>query len=129
MTIQVKPFPAKKALALFAPTAQEILHLVPKGIVLKDGPDQAVVAVPHSPDVVHTLTINGVKDVPTPLSTIYTFPGRFQPFEAQRATADFAARVCRNSLNGPASLRPNFPSTRSPRFRMFRANGRTPRLP
>ena len=91
MTIQVKPFPAKKALALFAPTAQEILHLVPKGIVLKDGPDQAVVAVPHSPDVVHTLTINGVKDVPTPLSTIYTFPGRFQPFEAQRATADFAA--------------------------------------
>ena len=91
MAIQVKPFPAKKALAVFAPTVQEILHLVPKGIVLKDTPGQAVVAVPHSPEVVHTLTINGVKDVPTPLATIYQFPGRFQPFEAQRATADFAA--------------------------------------
>lgn len=89
--IQVKPFPAKKALAVFAPSAKEILHLLPKGIVLKDDPGHAVVAVPHSPEVVHTLTINGVKDVPTPLSTIYTFPGRFQPFEAQRATADFAA--------------------------------------
>lgn len=88
--MRVQAFPAKHALAVFTEQISDVLRLVPDGIVLKDTVGDSVVAVPHHPDVVNLLTQSGVENIPHPMTTFYPFPGRFKPFDAQRATADFA---------------------------------------
>lgn len=91
MTIsQVHPYPKAAALAVVASTAGEVLMHIPEGRVVNQTPGRAVLALPHTPAVVHALESLGAKDVPTPMTTLYDWPGRFAPFDAQRQTADFA---------------------------------------
>jgi len=63
------------------------------------------VAVPHRPDETRVLRQLGFDDIPDPLVTHYQFPkakGRYDPFEAQIATANFLSMhsrcFCLNSM-------------------------------
>lgn len=88
--MKVMAYAPKESLAVFGDSVDELLKVFPQGKVLKDEPGKSVIALPHRPAEVRTLQELGVKNVPTPMSTLYSFPGRFKPFEAQRVTADFA---------------------------------------
>jgi len=51
---------------------------------------QSLCAVPHTINAVR-LFRNAGKDVPTPLTTQYNWPGRFTPYQHQLTTSDFLA--------------------------------------
>lgn len=50
---------------------------------------QEMVAVPHGLDEVRVLRNMGFSEAPSPIRYHYTYPGRFKPFYAQRATSEF----------------------------------------
>ena len=84
-------YPAKAALAIYANSVGEVRELFPKAVVLNEAVGQAILAISHSPENVRKLIAAGVQDVPSPMYTLYSFPGRFKPFDAQRVTAEFAS--------------------------------------
>lgn len=65
-----------------------IRELLPKSKVLPH-PDYNI-AIKHTPESVRVLRNVGF-DVPTPMSTSYTWPGKYKPFAHQRVMAEFLA--------------------------------------
>lgn len=84
-------YPAKAALAIYASTVAEVREVIPEAILLRETPKESILAVQHTPANVRKLIEAGVQDVPSPMYTLYNFPGRFKPFDAQRVTAEFAS--------------------------------------
>lgn len=89
--ITVKAYPAKAALALFSDCEKDVVTMFPQALPLRKDGTNVIYAIAHSPANVMKLHAAGITDVPTPMTSLYTFPGRFKPFEAQRVTADFAS--------------------------------------
>lgn len=88
--MRAQAHPAKKALAIFGSNAQEIHAVCPGAVPLRISEKEAIMAVRHTPEAVRALREAGINDVPTPMSMLYEWPGRYKPFDAQRITADFA---------------------------------------
>lgn len=59
--------------------------------VVDERTGRAYVAVPHYPEETVKLRQLGVQGIPDPMATYYGWPGKFKPFDAQRATAQFAS--------------------------------------
>jgi SNF2 family DNA or RNA helicase len=79
--------PRKKALLLYLKEPDRVLNFVPtaKPIMLTG---KRVVAVPHKLDEIKVLRNLGFS-APSPIRYYYDWPGQYQPFMAQRETAEF----------------------------------------
>lgn len=78
----------KEAVLLRLREPSRVTTIIPTAKTLKDN----IVAIPHRPDEVNLLRQLGFDGIPDPLKTNYVFPkasGRYDPFEAQRETANF----------------------------------------
>ena len=80
----------KRALVLRSRNPERILSVIPTAKRMEHNGD-TYVAVPHKRDEVKVLGNMGIK-APSPMLFYYDWAGRYTPFEAQRATAAFAAQ-------------------------------------
>lgn len=69
--------------------AESIRSLIPKSRVLETQGDKAKVVVHWGMDEVQVLRNLGIRNVPSPITGKYNWPGVFTPFEHQRVMADF----------------------------------------
>lgn len=96
----------KKAVVLKLRTPSRVTAVIPTAIQV----NQHVVAVPHRPDETRVLRNLGF-EVPDPMPMHYQWPkvnGRFDPFSAQQATANFLAMNSRAyCLNGMGTGKTN----------------------
>ena len=93
----------KKAVVFKLRNPQRITTVIPTAVTIAK-PDHSIVAVPHRPDETRVLRNLGY-EVPDPMPLHYQYPkanGRYDPFEAQRATASFltmhSRAYCLNSM-------------------------------
>lgn len=77
----------KKALIFKLREPSRITTVVPTAKVVRHF-NQDLVAVPHRPDETRVLRRLGFKDIPDPMPTYYSWPGK-TPRDAQRETANF----------------------------------------
>lgn len=77
----------KKALILKLRDPERVLSVIPKAKKFTHKGTEYV-AVPHRRDEVKVLNNIGI-EAPSPMLYYYPWPGRYQPFEAQRTTAAF----------------------------------------
>lgn len=82
-------FKPKKALIFKLKEPTKITTVIPTAKTFQLH-GQELVAVPHKPDETTVLRNLGY-EVPSPMNFYYPYPGNFQPFEAQRETAQFAS--------------------------------------
>lgn len=79
-----------KAVILRPKDPAQITTVIPGAKVFSFGGKDGLVAVPHKPDETKVLRNMGF-DVPAPMNYYYQYPGKFTPFDAQKATAQFAS--------------------------------------
>jgi SNF2 family DNA or RNA helicase len=79
---------ATKSVLLKVEDPFAIREILPKSKILPH-PDYNI-AIKHTPESVRVLKNVGF-DVPTPMSTSYTWPGKYKPFSHQRVMAEFLA--------------------------------------
>jgi SNF2 family DNA or RNA helicase len=80
----------RKAVILRTKTPSKITTLIPTAKEFSYKGKSGYVAIPHRPEETKVLQNMGYK-VPAPMNYYYDYPGRFKPFEAQKATAEFAS--------------------------------------
>lgn len=78
----------KRALLFKLRDPAKIITVIPTAKLVRNGADH-LVAVPHRPDEVRVLRQLGF-EAPDPIRTLYNWPGRYTPFEAQIESASFA---------------------------------------
>jgi SNF2 family DNA or RNA helicase len=90
----------KRALIFKLKEPSRILTVIPTARIVQHN-GFPLVAVPHRPDETRVLRNLGF-DVPDPMPFYYGWPGRFIPFEAQKATSAFLSMYdrafCTNSM-------------------------------
>lgn len=79
----------KQAILLKPRDPNKYTTIFPKAKVIDVG-DSKLVAIPHRPDETLVLRNMGI-NAPSPMNIYYPYNGRFSPFEAQKATAQFAS--------------------------------------
>lgn len=78
-----------KALLFNTRRADQITALIPKSKVIESNGDVDRLLVNWDFDEVQLLRNLGVKDVPSPISARYDWPGMYRPFAHQKTTAEF----------------------------------------
>jgi SNF2 family DNA or RNA helicase len=78
-----------RALLFNTRKASQITSLIPKSKVVESNGDVDRVLVNWDFDEVQLLRNLGIKDVPSPILSRYTWPGMYTPFGHQRTTAEF----------------------------------------
>lgn len=78
-----------KALLFNTRKAAQITAIIPKSKVIDSNGDVDRVLVNWDFDEVQLLRNLGIKDVPSPITSRYQWPGMYRPFDHQRTTAEF----------------------------------------
>jgi SNF2 family DNA or RNA helicase len=82
-------FEPKQAVIFKTHNPDKFTSVFPK-VKVQQLDDGALVAVPHRPDETLVLRNMGY-DIPAPMNKYYAYKGRFQPFDVQKTTAEFAS--------------------------------------
>ena len=78
-----------RALLFNTRKADQITALIPKSKILQQNGDMSQILVNWDFDSTQLLRNIGIKDVPSPITAKYAWPGVYQPFDHQRTTAGF----------------------------------------
>lgn len=78
-----------RALLFNTRKAEQITALIPKSKILQQNGDMSQILVNWDFDSTQLLRNIGIKDVPSPITAKYAWPGVYQPFDHQRTTAEF----------------------------------------